>query len=452
MNRRQTVFFMIFVLIFTISGCLDEPVETFVRVQYVSLPGYDVGDYENFLLSENENLRYTAIANLINEAPDYGRDRQRGLPKPGDENFESKTKDFHHALEILGRVKASLDSPSEPIQSAALLFISNFTGAMSPNDEYCSRVSSVTSVGDRALYEQLRLLLLRECDAQYITERLLKEGMKSNNWNVHSTALLLLGRVDSQEYHQKVIDDFARKEGEHNRVLLLQVFAQGYSDDSFKFIRQQLIESQPGPMRRVLLEILPAHRDPHAVFNWLNESARSMDPVLLENIMDVYSEFATPTEAIAIQFMSDVLMSGNQQLVEYLDTQELFEAVFYTDEDDEDYQELAPLLYALENSGSITTKWNAYVSEQTRKDELERLKRLNDITALETALPAYFTALEAFMEASEVLHRNAGENGDQIDQRLIRPLRGLESRLGELENALAEGLPLPHVFFEEVDP
>ena len=452
MNRRQTISFMIFVPLLTIGGCFDEPVETFVRVQYVSLPGYVVGDYENVLLSENDTLRYTAIANLINEAPDYGRDIRPGLPEPGDEGFESKTEDFHHAQVILGRVKTSLDSPREPIQSAALLFMSNFIGVMSQNDEYCSRVASVTAVGDRALFEQLRLILLHECDAKYITERLIKEGLKSNNWNVHSTALLLLGRIDSQGYQQKVIDDFAKTDGEHDRVLLLQAFTSGYSDASFNFIKQQLIESKPGPMRTALLEILPAHMDPHAVFNWLNESAVSMDPVLLEEIMDVYLEFATPTLTITTQFMSDVLMSDNQQLIEYLNIQELFEPVFYTVEGDDEYQELAPLRYALENSGSIATKWSAYVSGQLRQDELERLKRLKDIAALEAALPAYSIALEEFMEASEVLHRNAGENGELIDQRLISPLNNLKSGFREIENALAEGRPLPSAFFKDIEP
>ena len=420
----------------TASSCEkdEDNLEPFTRVQFVAIPGFDIGDYENYLLNEKVVLRYTAIANLIGVAYDYGSAIEHGLPEPDDKDFETKTSNFHHAREILGQVKTSLNSSRESIQSAALLFMSSFLSGAENHEEICPLVGSVNSVGNKALFEQLRLMLIRECNAELITDRLIEQGLKSKNWNIRSSALLLLGQRDGQQYHPKIISNFSEAESEPDRLLLLQAFSGRYSRESFSFIRQQLIESQPGPKRDVLLGVLQAYEDQHAVFSWLNENSHLMDPALVEQIVTAYFDALAPSLAIAIQFISDILMSDNNQLIGYLKIGEIFEGAYDTDEDDEEYDEIAPLFIALENAGDITVQWHAYQNDRDRKGEMQRLRKLAETRAFNAALPDYYQALQAIEETTEALYRNAGENGELIDQNLIKPLRELRGKLAHLEH------------------
>ena len=127
-------------------------------------------------------------------------------------------------------------------------------------------------------------------------------------------------------------------------------------------------------------------------------------------------------------------MSDNNQLIGYLKIGEIFEGAYDTDEDDEEYDEIAPLFIALENAGDITVQWHAYQNDRDRKGEMQRLRKLAETRAFNAALPDYYQALQAIEETTEALYRNAGENGELIDQELIKPLRELRGKLALLEH------------------
>ena len=95
-----------------------------VRYQSIPIPAYDRSDYEALLTSEDHEVKYNAICNLIPYASRYARILDKSLSEESSTNTtEDDEISYDNAQQVFDTIRLELQSHNEDIKVASLIFM-----------------------------------------------------------------------------------------------------------------------------------------------------------------------------------------------------------------------------------------------------------------------------------------------------------------------------------------
>lgn len=410
-NKRKNLilYFAMMVVSVCVLGC--GPVDkAIVRYQNIHIPAYERSDYEKLLTSEEHEVRYNAICNLIPYASRYASILEKGLSEESSgNNMEDNGITFHNAQQVFAAICAKLRSNNESIKAAALMFITEFSPTYSDKKQLFALVSQVNTNDVRTQYEQIRALLTFVDSDTKIDKTLIKKFLNSQSWLIRSMTYRLLGNIVCEEFHPRLLRDYRKATREYDKLLILQAFRQQYGSDVFTLLKEKLLFSENPRIQMAVTEVLPGNRDNTAVGTWIIEHYHQLNEEVLTRIIDRYS-FELPA-LTGTTFFGLLLDSNQPQLTNLIVPSYFFENLYNGLEKEAHSDALNELLNAVQHNNTVQEAWQEYTRERLKEEETA--KREEELR--KAILPQYTEMLERFLEESKRLFANSGMTAEEIE-------------------------------------
>ncbi len=421
----------------SISGCAKKIIheDAVIRYQSVSIPSYDKPDYELQLESKNDEVKYNAICNLIPDAPEYAKVLSRGLsekaspddastddaspddasPDDASPDDDSENRNKHNtAMRVFNTILEGLESGNNGIKAASLIFIQEFHSKYERKEELRGPVLKIKTRNFKVQYEQLRTLILMSDSLQSVDSDLINGFLNSRSWLIRSMAYRLLSNLDSFDFQERLVKEYGNTKEEFDKLLIIQAFRKGYGEPAFGLFKGELASSKNKMIRNAIADILKKHKDNTAVIDWIIDMNRNMDDETLERIFQSYlADIIDPGGA---GFFEQMIRSGQERLMGFIDREKLFFWLFLALQAPENPKDLADLRMAVENSQSLKPAWLEYKDKALKEQLLEKEKKEKDEQIKKTALPKYILLMEKFLEDTKNLLSESGMEAGEIEK------------------------------------
>jgi hypothetical protein len=407
----------LFLAILLTAGCAKKTIiadEAIIRYQKVQIPNYKKSDYEELLTSENAEVKYNAICNLIEHASDYARSLDKGIPKVSSPDSKSQTEgQDKNAKKVFHAITKELDNKNESIKTVSLIFITEFSSSYSNKEELLRLVTQVKTENIRTQYEQIRALAKLSNSETRIDKNLIGSFLDSRSWLIKSMTYLLLGKISSEEFHMRLIKEYKNTNEEYNKLLIIHAFSEAYGPEVFHLIKTELLSSDSERMRSKIISILKNNSDKKIVAKWIIRDHKTIDKETLQTILgEYYPELASAVGAI---FFHDLLSSNQEQLIDMIDQKNFFKGLYNSLENQVQPNELVELEIAVQNINYLNHAWAVYKDHRDKERLKEKEKRIREEEFERTVLPKYNAMLKRFLEDSKKLFADAGMDKDEIE-------------------------------------
>ena len=397
-------------LIFT--GCIGNNrfTDGAIRYQEVKIPGYEISDYENLLATENDEVKYNAICNLIKRAWDYA-----SVLKKNDSKKPTK-KEIQNAEKILDIILRELSNKNENIKAASLIFITEFSLNYSDKEKLFNKVEKVKATTLRTQYEHIRALTMLSDSKTKIDKQLIEKYLDSKSWLISSMTYLLLGKISSENLHENFIVKYNKTDKEYNKLLILDAFSNSYNPETFFFIKNEILSSDSKRIRKKAISILSKSNDKTQVAKWILNEHKTIDRLVLKDILDeYYIELELVKNTKGTIFFNELLLSEQKELIDKIDQKQFFKALYSARKKQPQVKELLNLETKVQNINSLNQAWldfKDYMGKQELKEQEEK-KREQEFENI--VLPKYSLMLESFHEDTKKLFMDAGMDKDDVE-------------------------------------
>lgn len=410
-NKREylILYFAMMAVCVCVLGC--GPVDkAIVRYQNIHIPAYERSDYEKLLTSEEHEVKYNAICNLIPYASRYASILEQGLSKESSgNNMEDNAITYHNAHQVFEAISTELRSNNESIKAASLMFITEFSSNYSDKRRLFALVSQVNTNDVRTRYEQIRALLTLVDSDTEIDKTLIKKFLNSRSWLIRSMTYRLLGNIVCEEFHPRLLRDYRKATREYDKLLILQAFRQQYGSDVFTLLEEELLFSENPRIHMAVAEVLPGNQDNSAVGTWIIGHYHQLNEEVLTRIIDRYS-FELP--ALTGTTFFGLLLDSNQPQFANLIVHSYFFENLYNGLEKEAYSDaLNALRNAVQQNNTVQEAWQEYTRERLKEEETT--KREEELR--KAILPRYIEMLERFLEESKRLFADSGMTAEEIE-------------------------------------
>jgi hypothetical protein len=439
LGETNRTFFLVLLLLVGIpemSGCAKKSLiadETMIRCQAVNIPCYKKSDYERLLNSNNDEVRYNAICNLVPYAREYAKAAMKNQPEDtpakGPSETEDRAKVEKHVFDV---ISSQLNSQNESIKAASLVFIDEFSAEYQDKGRLWTLVVNVKTRNIRTQYEQLRILT-KLCDSeQQIAPELINGFLDSRSWLIKSMTYVLLGSIASDNFHKRLIAEYRRAKEEFDKILIIHAFSKGFGADVFALLTEELVATENARIREHCAGVLKMYRDETAVSEWLVANHKLIDDDTLKAILaGYYCDLASPKGR---SFFVRVLRSGQERVIGLIDQELFFQELYEGLANQESADNLGEVEAAVAGLDSLGKSWIEYREKRGEEERKRKAKSDREEHFKRDLLPKYNAKLEAFIRETEKLLADGGMEQDEVKEvteamrELLRLLRQDESR------------------------
>ena len=410
------LFLCLFLLGLLMTGCVEKnrfAGSGAIRYQKVQIPIYEISDYENLLFSENKEVKYNAICNLIEHAWDYapvlGKEKSKiSTPK---EKLPTK-EEIQNAEKVLDAIFTELKSKNENIKTASLIFITEFSLNYSNKEELFKQVEQVKAESLRTQYEKIRALTILSNSETKIDKRVVEKYLDSKSWLITSMTYLFLGKISSENIHKRLIEKYKNTNQEYNKLLIIHAFSQAFGPEVFHLIKNEILLSESKRIRLKIISILNKSNDKTLVAKWIVRDHKTIDKEIIQAIFnEYYSELASTTGTI---FFNELLHSNQRELIDMIDRKKFFGGIYDAGKKQPEQNELVKLGIKVKNINSLNQAWLDYKEYMGTEELKEEEKQKREEGFEKTILPKYILMLENFLEESKKLFTDAGMDKDEV--------------------------------------
>ena len=400
------------------EGCVKKTVSLYgepTRYQTIEIPGYQKGDYETLLDSNNDEVRYNAICNLIRYAVDYGRLLSKG-PAEGSEQ-EKPTEDAQavkNAKHVYEKIVAQLNGANERIKAVALIFLSEFGSVYAGKPEIFNLVLKTETNDIHTQYEQLNALIgLLEPESEIAPARITK-FLNSRSWMIRSKTYLLLSRIDSDEFHERLIKEYRSAANNVDKILIINAFRNGFGPDVFNLLTHELQHGQNLQLKYACAGAIKNNRDAAAVIQWIvTNSSAIPDDMLFTIINSYFSELCTKRGQI---FFRTLLSSNQEKLTHAVNQEDFFSSLYNALRIQGNSVELSEIEAAVNDSEILRNPWLVYKNKRDEEGLKQAAKAKREASFEKHILPKYNNMLEEFIIETEKLFIEGGMDQQEVEE------------------------------------
>ncbi|MCP4397927.1 MAG: hypothetical protein GY801_11605 [bacterium] len=381
-----------------------------VRSQHVPIPAYETSDYEPLLSSDDPEIRYNAIANLIPHASTYAR-----ILEDGDANDSTthmardEAYTYARAQDVFVTIRSGLQGDDEDIKVASLMFLAEFAPIYSDQKALFTLVSQVKTNDVRTQYEQLHTLQsLIEPDTG-VDRAMIGDFLGSRSWRIRNMTYLLLGHIVCRDMHPRLLHDYQKLTRDYDKLVLLQAFRQEYGAEVFAVLKEELVTSENSQIHTMIADILPGHHDETVVGQWIATTHEEMNDDVLLRIIDRYAEELSNSKGPA--FFQGLFAATSSHLMQLTSHSLLVEHVYAQIQQAPDRPALIMLRESIQSHDSLKTRWNTHATERAQAEEALRAEE----ALQQRILPHYTDLLETFLEDTQRLLADFGMSAEEID-------------------------------------
>jgi hypothetical protein len=416
-----------------IAGCYESP--RIRRYQLVAIPGYSRVHYENMLDSDDDEVRYNAICNLIEHASGYGNilklKDSSGPSKAGAKNDISR----ESAERVYRAVSAGLTGRNEDIKAASLVFIAEFADRYDNHRELMELLQGVEAKDRRTQYEQLMALIALSPSGGRVDADLVTKYLGSRSWLIRSMTLLLLAENGSEGYHERLMEEY-RAAGEiYDKILILEAFGKRYGPEVYALIEKELSRARSPLLRTGLIDAVQLGRYDRAVAQWILNSHATLDGDLLQDLIDGYAPIIGKLRGT--EFFR-ILIGSNEGdlLLRRIEPYWLFTNLFKALREEKRNKYLLELEEMILDSGSLGWRWRLFQTTEGARDllvstEAEKIEREYGMVLRQVLIPL----TEKFLQESR---KRLSAETDMTDGEMAKATKEIRKILNEWEEEMEE--------------
>jgi hypothetical protein len=234
----------------------NEEMDSAVRYDCISIPGYGMSDYLALLDAKDPDQVYNAICNLAPYADSVGHHLNDGAPADGSKNFEEKLKGYETARSVYAGIQKTLQAKSLKIRLASVHFIKLMGEGYWKKDELVKLLLAVKSGNDFLDFELVSALSYL-CSLDAIAgEEYIRAFLASPSWLVSRAAYGLVDVNRNTVLRRELIGKYKAEKDEKEKLLLLTSLSSSYENEFASFIVDELIKTGDDKIRQTLLGIL----------------------------------------------------------------------------------------------------------------------------------------------------------------------------------------------------
>lgn len=413
MNRTQGRFFWYFLMlacVVVLCGC--SPTNTpLVRFQHVPIPTYDMAEYEALLLSDEPEIRYNAIANLIPYAAVYARtltpDERSDTPEPHRGTHEAL---YAQAQYVFTTILETLRSNDDSLKAASFMFLAEFAPFYAEKKALFATVSQVHSRDVRTQYEQLNTLIaLVEPDTD-VDRTMIIRFLKSRTWRIRSMVYTLLSYIPCDDLHPRILRSYRNTAHDYDKLVMLQAFKYQYGTAVFELLKDELLVSTNPQIQRLITEMLPAYHDAGAVSQWIVAVYPELsDEVVVLPLVNQYADALSTSHGVV--FFEELLATAPPDFMPLVGQSLLIESLHQALEYAPTRSDLISLRENIQAVELLQQSWDAYANERAQAEETLRAEN----AIRQAILPHYTKLLNTFLEDTRRLLAEFGMEAEEIE-------------------------------------
>lgn len=392
-----------------LSGCVTMAQVT--RYQEVDIPLYTAEDYENLLDSDNPEVQYNAIANLINHAWVYANTLNKGL-KPEEDSAETLAK-FNSAYKVCRKIVSKTTSNNEDIQVASIIFTGKLGSSLEDKElrsELHKQIQAINTKSKRAQYEQLNALIIsRLDDNQETSPDIIKKGLRSRSWIINGMTYRLLSKSQSEAYSQQLMNHYNNADENIDKLLILSALHKPYRHEVSLFLQNELINTSDKKLQEYLASLIPHSEDSAAVAQWL---AKEYQNIGTDNSVIIINGFSNLLPNLgAIEFFKNILATMDSKIIQMLDNEYLFERIISASATHKDNEYLVTLDRLFLQNDQLSIPFQSYKDNVANEKYAEQAVK----ETLQEYIPKFIvTSEEVFTDINHKLEQH-GFTNDEID-------------------------------------
>jgi len=256
MKTKYVVLPVLALLLCLLSISCDGELDSAVRYDCISIPGYEMSDYLALLDAKDPDQVYNAICNLASSARSVGLALKEGAPTNGSEDYEKKLKDFETARSVYAGIRKTLQATSLKVRLASVHFIKLMGEGYDRKDELVKLLLAVKSGNDFLDFELVSALNYL-CSLNAIAgEKYIRSFLASPSWLVSRAAYGLVNANRNAALRREMIGKYKAEKDEKERLLLLTSLRSSYENEFAAFIVEELSATGDEKTRETLLGIL----------------------------------------------------------------------------------------------------------------------------------------------------------------------------------------------------
>ena len=250
---------------FLISGCFESQ-EEYSRYPSVGIPEYSMEDYHNLLLNKNPEIVYNAVCNLL------GMAKQIGVTL-SDAKMDKKSKEYTVSLNIYKKILQLLTVRNDKIVASSLRFLQLFSQAENiEKKELIEPISNIRTKSSNVEFEQLIALSGIVSRGSLVDKAFIEKFLRNKSWLVSRAAYLLVNKLEDDQIRAELINKYRLLDDEMEKLLILGSLRNGFSDNVFEFLSNEILYNNNIKIRRYILMMLGNGQDQNKVLSWIQRN------------------------------------------------------------------------------------------------------------------------------------------------------------------------------------
>lgn len=271
-----TVLALLLLSIVLFPGCYRDNTEL-SRYPKVAVPGYAAKDYYLFLYNKNDDLKYNAICNLIEDAGSIASTLS-------DKKADKRSPKFVLAALTYKRIVELLQSSDENIVSAALRFLQLFGPQYDKKEDLVVPVLKIRSRGRNSRYEQVVTLSAIASKNSPVSDLFLEKSINDPSWLISRAAYGLVNSLENDRIRTMLITRYRLTDAEYEKLLILMSMRNGLSRGVFAFLSKEALETKSEKIREQILGIIKNALDTAEVLQWVDKNYERLSSKGIERI------------------------------------------------------------------------------------------------------------------------------------------------------------------------
>ena len=300
------------------------------------------------------------------------------------------------------------------MKASSLIFLTEFASSYSEKNGLIELVLDVKTKDVGTKYEQLNVLS-EICDSTTIIDPiLLNNFIDSNSWIIKSKTYILLGKINSENVHERLIDEYRKSENEFDKILIINAFGNSFGDAVFDLLTNELQKAQSKNIENYCANIVKNNRNDANVIKWLIKNHRYVNDDTLKTVIgSYYGELEKQNGQI---FFRNLLLSGQERLIHAVNQESFYYRLYEALKKQGGSNVLSEIEASVNDIELLRGPWIVYKSKFEEEELIQKEKEKREELFEKNILPKFNEKLESFLIESEQLFSDGGLSKDEIKE------------------------------------